>query len=714
MKSLSLRYRILLPIIAMIVLGMGVNAILSARATTNIVETIIIDQLQTLTQNLSTQVSSWIQDLRADLKTQSEGESYRDCLMNQGLGSEFYVEQTNKKLKEFTERYGIYDSILLLNEEGKAIASSDPNLVGKLDLHDRDYFKDAMQGQETISTTVKSRATGNPIFTLGEPIKLFGKVGGVLLAAIEMSKFSDEFILPIKIGTEGYAYMTDKTGVVSAHPDPNSILKLNLNEIDWGKKILSKKNGIMNYSHNGIEKIAIFRTEPSTGWVIITGAATDDIFNPINGLIRNNAIVGLIVVLVLTAVIIFIVRPIINALNKGVSFAREIQRGDLSGRLYLTRSDEIGHLAGALDSMADSLQQRAELAETIAEGDLSQEVVLASEQDVLGLALRNMTDKLNEIISQVNAASEQIDSGAGQVSDSAQDLSQGATQQASAIEEIGASLGELAGRTQENANNAVTANQLANTARDAAYGGSQQMQQMVTAMQEINESGQNIGKIIKTIDEIAFQTNLLALNAAVEAARAGQHGKGFAVVAEEVRNLAARSAKAARETAELIEGSVQKGQNGTEIANRTAAALEEIVNGIGKTADLVGEIAASSKEQAEGINQVSDGISQIDQVTQRNTAGAEEGAAAAEELSSQSAYMRQLLAQFHLKGSKTNKVTTLSLPPAAKPKAPVQKKVASKQASLPAMAKASNSGWDDMEKSSKPVIALDDDEFGKY
>jgi methyl-accepting chemotaxis protein len=400
---------------------------------------------------------------------------------------------------------------------------------------------------------------------------------------------------------------------------------------------------------------------------------------------------------------IILSRSISLPMIKAVAMVDELGKGHLDMRLNMNRGDEIGQMAKTMDSFADDLQNIVVKAlQQLAEGDLTFTATAKDGKDVIGAALVKTSDDLNRMVGEILAATEQIAAGSGQVSDSSQALSQGATESAAALEQITASMTEMGSQTTTNAENAAQANQLAAQAKDAAETGNKQMQNMVVAMGEINESGQNISKIIKVIDEIAFQTNLLALNAAVEAARAGRHGKGFAVVAEEVRNLAARSAKAAKETAELIEGSVAKADKGTEIAGQTARSLAEIVTSITKVTDLVGEIAAASNEQAEGISQVNSGLGQIDQVTQQNTASAEEGAAAAEELSGQAFHLKELMANFTVKRSVGMTAAT--------------------QRSLPGPAKRTAhpkyDGWGGTEEKSKKkpseIIALDDAEFGKY
>jgi methyl-accepting chemotaxis protein len=251
-----------------------------------------------------------------------------------------------------------------------------------------------------------------------------------------------------------------------------------------------------------------------------------------------------------------------------------------------------------------------------------------------------LTKVLNAVTASLQDGSEQVASASGQVSSSSQSLAEGASEQASSLEETSSSLEEMASMTKRNAENARKANELAKEARQAADKGAGDMKTMATAMDAIKVSSDDIAKIIKTIDEIAFQTNILALNAAVEAARAGEAGMGFAVVADEVRNLAQRCAQAAKETAVKIEDAITKSGQGVEISGKVAAALNEIVTKVRQVDELVTEVAGASREQTEGITQINVAVSQMDKVTQSNAANAEESAAAAQELGSQAEVLK--------------------------------------------------------------------------
>jgi methyl-accepting chemotaxis protein len=441
-------------------------------------------------------------------------------------------------------------------------------------------------------------------------------------------------------------------------------------------------------------------------------------------------LLGFLLVAVLAAAVVgwLLYRVITRPLRAALHLAEDISRGDLSRRLDMQHRDETGQLVQMLDVMADNLARHADLAERIAHGDLNADVKLASDKDQLGKALKNMTEYLNELVGQVQLAVEQINTGSTQVSDSSQTLSQGATESAASLEEITASMTQMASQTKLSAQNADQANSLSKGSRNAAARSDRLMKELVEAMGEIDRSGQDIQKIIKVIDEIAFQTNLLALNAAVEAAHAGQHGKGFAVVAEEVRNLAARSAKAAKETEQLIEGSAEKTHNGSAIADKTAAALRGIVAGAAKVSDLVGEIAAAANEQAAGFEQVSRGLGQIDQVTQQNTANAEESAAAAEELTGQAGRLKDLMARFKIRGgvragvravqTRASRAKPSGQADAPKPALSWQgDRVArspKKAAAAPAPGNVSPREEVSDELAPEQIIALDDQEFGKY
>ncbi|MEW6182080.1 MAG: methyl-accepting chemotaxis protein [Bacillota bacterium] len=417
---------------------------------------------------------------------------------------------------------------------------------------------------------------------------------------------------------------------------------------------------------------------------------------------------------------------VLAALALGIFFSRSIG-GIVSGLLAETKGLVEAALAGrlkerghtdrinfefqgiiqgmneVLDAVIDPVNEAAECLKEMAKGNLDMQMTgdYKGDHAVVKNALNATISAINEILGQVQVAVDQVARGARQISDSSQSLSQGASETASSLEEITSSMQEITAQTKQNAENATQANQLSGQAKTSAEKGNEQMAAMVNAMNDINEGANDISRIIKAIDEIAFQTNLLALNAAVEAARAGKHGKGFAVVAEEVRNLAERSAKAAKETADLIEGSIKKTEAGTHIVEDTSKALEEIVAGATKVTDLIGEIASASKEQAFGIGQINQGLGQVDQVTQQNTASAEELAASSEELSSQAVQLKQMLAKFRLRAEHIYQAQGVA-----------RKAVGQgwSEGMREAAAGSSSSGKGKPEE----VIHLDDHEFGKF
>jgi len=316
--------------------------------------------------------------------------------------------------------------------------------------------------------------------------------------------------------------------------------------------------------------------------------------------------------------------------------------------------DEIGQTIAGSTAFINQVNYVAKELETVAGGDLTASVKMLSDADTMGRSLTEMVDKLNEMFAGIQTSTGQVSTGAKQVADGAQSLAQGSTEQASSIQELSSSITEIANKTKENAEIAGRTSHLSETIKHSALKGSTQMDDMITAVKEINEASQSISKIIKTIDDIAFQTNILALNAAVEAARAGQHGKGFAVVAEEVRNLASKSAEAAKDTGDMIQNSMEKAELGSQIAGETADSLKEIVSGISESSELIAEIARASEEQSLGISQINTGIDQVAQVVQQNSATAEESAAASEQMSSQSSMLEELISHFRLKNQSTS------------------------------------------------------------
>lgn len=356
----------------------------------------------------------------------------------------------------------------------------------------------------------------------------------------------------------------------------------------------------------------------------------------------------IIMVIMTTGIAVVLTSTIRKNMKELTNAADELAAGKVDVKLNKKGNDEFGMLMDDFKKVVDNTRYNAQIAQEVAAGNMIIEVTPKSADDVMGNALKTMVERNLYALSNISDAVYQVSTSSAQVASASESLAQGSTEQASAIEQITVSIDEIAEKTKKNAAQANTATELMAGAIEDVKKGNDEMHEMVTAMQEINKASESISKIIKVIDDIAFQTNILALNAAVEAARAGEAGKGFAVVAEEVRNLAAKSAAAAAETAEMIEDSIRKISAGSKIATETAVALEEITKAVQAGENIVHEIAEASNYQATAIAQIDQAIEQVSQVVQTNSATSQECAAASIELSNQASRMREMLAVYKL------------------------------------------------------------------
>ncbi len=383
-----------------------------------------------------------------------------------------------------------------------------------------------------------------------------------------------------------------------------------------------------------------------------------------------------------------------NQIAEAAELGRLTHRGNSDAYLgHYARIVEI--VNEVLDQVINPVNESIAVMKSVSDRDLRSRVTgdYAGDLDDFKTFINTAIENLDMALNQVAEGVVQVSSASDQISRGSQNLAEGANEQASSLEEISSSLEQMASMTNQNADYAKQANGLSQEANDFALQGNSGMKKMMEAVNRIKESSDETAKIVKTIDEIAFQTNLLALNAAVEAARAGDAGKGFAVVAEEVRNLAQRSAEAAKNTSAMIQESVENADEGVATSREVAELLEHIDESSGKVKTLVAEIAAASKEQAAGIEQVNTAVAQLNQVTQQNAANSEESASAAEELNSQAAQLTDMVRSFSLSENRVEQQPTVKKQVEMPRTRPAIRKIVSKP---------------------EKVISLDNDEFGDF
>ncbi len=602
-------------------------------------------------------------------RAQQELEVYKNVVVEVGCipqlsDPEVPVEQKQAIIDERVSMHGF--------QRGNIVGADGLSIFDGNDYSDREYVRQAMEGNVYVSEPLISKITGELSIMVAAPLYSEGNYGKSIVGVVYFvphETFLNDIVSAIQIGENSRAYMINKSGGTIADITLDTITVQNIEaeaQSDPSLKELAAihtemrqgKNGFGSYTNGEVKMFAAYAPVLNTdGWSIaVTAPQINYLASTRDAMVINIAVIVvsiLLSVIVALALAINIGRP----MKACVERMKLLVEGDLETPMpKITNKDETGVLVRSTEALVDGLRivinDMSYLLNEMANQNLDvhtehEEIYVGSYQDIL-ISMRNMKYKLSSAMNQVNQSAEGVANASSQLSSSAQTLSQGTAEQAGSVQELAARISTISEEVKDTADGALDVRKQTHQTGEEVLLCNQKMQDLVGAMGKIQSSSEEIEKILKTIDDIAFQTNILALNAAVEAARAGSAGKGFAVVAEEVRSLAGKSAQAAQNTSELIAKSTEAVHMGTEIAQNTADVLLEVVNSIQSVVQSIDQIAIVSNEQSESVEQVSKGINQISDVVQSNSATAEEGAAASEQLSAEAAGLKDLVEQFTL------------------------------------------------------------------
>lgn len=602
-------------------------------------------------------------------RVEQELMAYKNVVMDAGHIAQLSDPDVSLEEKQslINERAAMHDF-----QRGNIIGMDGISIFDGKDYSDREYVQQAMQGNIYVSEPLISKITGELSIMVAAPLYAEETYGSTIVGVVYFvpkETFLNDIVSAIQIGENSRAYMINKSGDTIADITLETITVQNIETEAQSDPALQElaaihanmregKNGFGSYTSGEDKMFAAYAPVKDTdGWSIaVTAPQLNYLAATRDAMVINIAVI-IIFILISIVVALVVASNISSPMKACVKRMKLLVEGDLETPMpEIASKDETGVLARSTTSLVEGLRIVISdidyLLNEMANQNLNvhtehEEVYVGSFQNIL-LSMRHMKEELGHAMRQVNHSAQEVALASDHLSASAQSLSQGTTQQASSVQELAARVSEISDQARSTASGALDVRSKTHQAGEEVSMCNQKMQNLVEAMDKIQTSSDEIEKILKTIDDIAFQTNILALNAAVEAARAGSAGKGFAVVAEEVRNLAGKSAEAAQNTSVLIANSTEAVHTGTEVAQSTADILFGVVNSIQSVVDSIDNIAAVSNEQSDAVGQVSEGINQIAVVVQSNSATAQQSAAASEELSAEAASLKQLVDQFTL------------------------------------------------------------------
>jgi len=572
------------------------------------------------------------------------------------------LEEKKKIIEAKASSYGFL--------RGNIIPSNGIGLLNGEDYSNSDHFKASMKGDAFCSNPSIGVTSGEMRCVFSAPIWKDGipksEIWGVV-SFVPNPDFLNNKVKEIKVGEHSTSYILDKNGLTIAAVEVELVgvenaveqAKTDSSFVEIAKieqRMIDGETGFASAKYEGENDIYSFAPIPGTdGWSIAVNSLQSDF---LGGLIVF--IIAMIAIISLFIVIsFFAARKFASSIAKPISDCTYrlnlMSEGDLKSPVPSTDAiDETGQLlrdlAITIDRLNGAISEVDSNLAAVANGNLTTKIEREFKGDFMPLrnSVNSIIESLNDAFTQISMSADQVSNGSEQVSSGAQALAQGTTEQSSSVEELVATVHQVSSRIQRSSENAVDASKKVDIVGTDVENCNSEMQKMIEAMADINDSSNEIGKIIKTIEDIAFQTNILALNAAVEAARAGSAGKGFAVVADEVRNLANKSAEAAKNTTSLIEHSIRAVENGGNIANQTAMIMNSVAENTRTVVNVIDIISSDSIEQAKAIIQVQQGIDQISSVVHSNSATAEESAASSEELSAQAEALKSMVGNFIL------------------------------------------------------------------